>query len=147
MKAHVLNANFLPIPAMTHALFTDCPVWPLKGKCILKRRIFSLYKTSESFAKTLDHWVPPLSMIQKETLQWFLSSYVTLKSVSISFLTSSKSSSNHFLTGQNQNTAFSLYFLLQDKHRALTVTSLWKHTSDDASWNPSGRHYGYRNIE
>lgn len=45
MKVHVLNASFLLLSAMTHILFIDRPVGPLKGKCVLKWRKFSLYKT------------------------------------------------------------------------------------------------------
>jgi len=43
--------------------------------------------------------------------------------------------------------AFPLYYLLRDKHQALTVPSLSKHASTNASWTPSGRHCWYQSTE
>lgn len=47
---------------------------------------------------TQENQALPLAMTQKQMLQCLLSCNVTLRSASVSFLTSSKPSSNHFLT-------------------------------------------------
>lgn len=97
----VLSSSSLPISAMAQVLSMDChsDQWKVSALPVAE---YSLYRTCPEIKHKLcrDPGSPrPVCINDKVRKPVELpSSNVTLKSVSISFLTSSKSSSNHSLT-------------------------------------------------